>query len=199
MLRYSLLILHVIISINLVTVNCDQNTDLSVPSISQTHTKSGKQSDCKYMKGTWSACSNGIRSREDTLRVSHSVSNCNNTRTIHKKCKNVCRYNKGPWSDCVNGEKSRTDTLKIPTPGCEATRPATKKCRPACRYSKGEWTPCENGEKKRTLTRLEGDGPDCPATKAVSKQCSPQAKKTKQPRNKNRKTNSSSITPSQAY
>uniref|UniRef100_T1KG89 Pleiotrophin/Midkine C-terminal domain-containing protein n=1 Tax=Tetranychus urticae TaxID=32264 RepID=T1KG89_TETUR len=88
MLRYSLLILHVIISINLVTVNCDQNTDLSVPSISQTHTKSGKQSDCKYMKGTWSACSNGIRSREDTLRVSHSVSNCNNTRTIHKKCKN---------------------------------------------------------------------------------------------------------------
>ncbi|XP_015782577.1 uncharacterized protein LOC107360426 isoform X2 [Tetranychus urticae] len=113
--------------------------------------------------------------------------------------KQVCRYNKGPWSDCVNGEKSRTDTLKIPTPGCEATRPATKKCRPACRYSKGEWTPCENGEKKRTLTRLEGDGPDCPATKAVSKQCSPQAKKTKQPRNKNRKTNSSSITPSQAY
>ncbi|XP_024082265.1 uncharacterized protein LOC106665595 [Cimex lectularius] len=97
--------------------------------------KNGKE-PCRYEKGPWSECDqkSNMRARQLTLKKKADGStypNCEETKTIQKKCKKACRYEKGTWSTCnPQNEMVRTDTLKEKSdPSCEQKRITTKKCK----------------------------------------------------------------------
>jgi len=81
---------------------------------------------CKYVKGNWGECVNGMRARTDQLR--NIGSGCEETRTITRKCKTACRYAKSDWSVCENGLKTKTLTLSEGDGDCEATKTISKQC-----------------------------------------------------------------------
>ncbi|KAL0279920.1 UNVERIFIED_CONTAM: hypothetical protein PYX00_001371 [Menopon gallinae] len=87
---------------------------------------------CRYVKGQWTECDPDTKHRTRTLRLKKGdESQCEQTKTIQKKCKKACRYEKGSWSDCNSqGQTVRTDKLKANSdPSCEQSRQITKQCK----------------------------------------------------------------------
>ena len=82
---------------------------------------------CRYAKGTWSECENGVRTRKDVLRA--QAAGCDAERTVSRKCKTVCRYSRSDWGPCQSMVKIKTLTLVEGNPSeCEATKTISKQC-----------------------------------------------------------------------
>jgi hypothetical protein len=81
---------------------------------------------CKYLKGTWTDCVDGARSRVDQLR--NVGSGCEATRPVTRKCKSVCRYSKSDWTTCENGTKTKTLSLTEGGNECEKSKIISKQC-----------------------------------------------------------------------
>jgi len=89
--------------------------------------------NCRYSKGIWSDCLNGVKHRLDTLKTGiTSTFGCEQTRNITKSCKEPCHYAKSDWSPCENGVKSKTFSLMNEGlnsgSGCETTKVVRKQC-----------------------------------------------------------------------
>jgi len=87
---------------------------------------------CRYSKGIWSECINGLKSRLDSLKTDPSSTfGCEATRNVTKTCKEACHYEKSDWSQCDNGVKIKTFTLmngKNSGSNCEPTKVIRKQC-----------------------------------------------------------------------
>ncbi|RZF34289.1 hypothetical protein LSTR_LSTR013446 [Laodelphax striatellus] len=113
---------------------------------SERGTKNSKE-PCRYEKSPWSECDPKTNMRTRTLTLKDRkkdaavTANCENTKTIQKKCKKACRYEKGQWSACNSQNKMvRKDTIKDKSdPSCEQNREITKDCKSkAARNNKGQ-------------------------------------------------------------
>lgn len=82
---------------------------------------------CKYSKGNWSACADGLRSRID--EVKGNSEGCESFRTVTRKCKVICRYSRSDWGPCEGSLKTKKLTLVEGNPGvCEVSKSITKQC-----------------------------------------------------------------------
>ncbi|CAI9721583.1 58-like isoform X2 [Octopus vulgaris] len=165
------------------TIPCESN-DMVNNKMNKDKKKRAGGKECKYMKGTWSACDPNTSTKNMTMMLKKGdPKKCPETRIKSKGCKQGkdCKYNKGAWSKCdpTTKTKSRTLTLKAPSDSsCPASKPQTKDCKgnvnnKGCKYSYGDWSACNTTSniRTKTMTLDSGDRSMCEATKTVTKSC----------------------------
>lgn len=140
---------------------------------------------CRYSKGTWTECTEGERTRQDTLK-SHQASNseCEAVRVVRRKCKS----SKDPlliifliiFSIFLIAfiHKLTFDTVSVSFFSSSDNN---------CKYAKADWGPCENGFKSKTFTLESGSGSECEATKVIKRACSHEKKNKNGVRRANRR------------
>ncbi|XP_029634653.1 uncharacterized protein LOC115210287 isoform X4 [Octopus sinensis] len=165
------------------TIPCESN-DMVNNKMNKDKKKRAGGKECKYMKGTWSACDPNTSTKNMTMMLKKGdPKKCPETRIKSKGCKQGkdCKYNKGAWSKCdpTTKTKSRTLTLKaLSDSSCPASKPQTKDCKgnvnnKGCKYSYGDWSACNTTSniRTKTMTLDSGDRSMCEATKTVTKSC----------------------------
>ncbi|XP_014769616.1 uncharacterized protein LOC106868732 isoform X2 [Octopus bimaculoides] len=160
------------------TIPCESN-DMMNNKMNKNKKKRAGGKECKYMKGTWSACDPNTSTKNMTMMLKKGdPKKCPATRIKSKGCKQgkECKYEKGEWSACdpVTNKKVRALTLRRGDPNsCEKEKTISKSCRRNCKYNKGAWSKCDPATKTkhRTLTLKAPNDSSCPAIKPQTKQC----------------------------
>lgn len=119
----------------------ENEKEVLVRTVRATNTQrgSGSSTSCRYVKGQWSECDPKSNTRTRILTLKKEDKNCEQTKTIQKKCKKACRYDKGSWSSCVNQLMVRIDNLRANSDAsCEKTRRLTKRCKPETNTKKAK-------------------------------------------------------------
>ncbi|CAI9721582.1 58-like isoform X2 [Octopus vulgaris] len=160
------------------TIPCESN-DMVNNKMNKDKKKRAGGKECKYMKGTWSACDPNTSTKNMTMMLKKGdPKKCPETRIKSKGCKQgkACKYTRGPWSQCdaQTNEKTRVLKLRRGDPNrCQKEKTLTKTCKLKCKYEKGEWSACDpvTNKKVRVLTLRRGDPNSCEKEKTISKSC----------------------------